>query len=462
MRREQKTVKAGWPCEDRVELEDNKGALSIAEPENVEKDGAESLIGRMLERDNLNAAYLRVKQNNGAAGIDKMTVEEMLPYLKEHKEELVESIREGRYQPKPVRRVEIDKPDGGKRMLGIPTVIDRLVQQALAQVLQPIFERTFSDSSFGFRPGRSAQQAVTRAKEYNEQGNSHVVDIDLAKYFDTVNHDLLIDMAGEQVKEKPILNLIRRFLKSGVMVEGVVTATETGTPQGGPLSPLLSNIYLTSFDRELENRGHKFVRYADDCNIYVKSRRAAERVMASCKKYLEGKLKLKVNTEKSKVGSPMKLKFLGFSLYGTKTGARIRVHEKPMERFKNRIREITSRNRSRPMEQTLKELKLYTTGWINYYGLADTCKRIQSLSEWIRRRIRMCIWKQWKKTSAKFRNLQQLGIPKQKAWEWANTSKGYWRTANSHILKVSLTNEYLAALGYDDISKRYEALHSTY
>jgi len=222
MRREQKTVKAGCTCEDRVELEGNKGARSIAEPENVEKDGAESLVESMVQRDNLNAAYLRVKQNKGAAGIDKMTVEEMLPYLKEHKEELVKAIREGTYQPKPVRRVEIDKPDGGKRQLGIPTVIDRLVQQALAQVLQPIFERTFSDNSFGFRPGRSAQQAIIRAKEYYEQGNRQVVDIDLAKYFDTVNHDLLIEMVGEQVKEKPILNLIRRFLKSGVMVEGVV------------------------------------------------------------------------------------------------------------------------------------------------------------------------------------------------------------------------------------------------
>jgi group II intron reverse transcriptase/maturase len=445
-----------------MELEGIKGARSIAALESGEKDGAESLIERMLHRDNLNAAYTRVKQNKGAAGIDAMTVEEMLLYLKEHRDELVNAIRVGTYQPKPVRRVEIDKLDGGKRMLGIPTVIDRMVQQALAQVLQPIFERTFSDSSFGFRPGRSAHQAITWAKEYYEQGNRHVVDIDLAKYFDTVNHDLLIDMVSKQVKEKPILNLIRRFLKSGVMVEGVVITTETGTPQGGPLSPLLSNIYLTSFDRELENRGHRFVRYADDCNIYVKSRRAAERVMASCTKYLEEKLKLKVNMEKSKVGSPTKLKFLGFSLYGTKAGARIRVHEKPMERFKNRIREITSRKRSRPMEQTLKELKLYTTGWLNYYGLADMRTRIKSLTEWVRRRIRMCIWKQWKKISAKSHNLQQLGIPKQKAWEWANTSKGYWRIAGSHILNVSLTNEYLAALGYDDISKRYEALHSSY
>jgi group II intron reverse transcriptase/maturase len=462
MRREQNIAKAGWTCEDRVELEGNKGVRSIAEPENGEKDGAESLMERMLQRNNLNAAYLRVKRNKGAAGIDAMTVEEMLLYLKEHKDELVRTIRMGTYQPKPVRRVEIDKPDGGKRLLGIPTVIDRMVQQALAQVLQPIFERTFSDNSFGFRPRRSAQQAITRAKEYYEQGNRHVVDIDLAKYFDTVNHDLLVDMVGEQVKEKPVLDLIRRFLKSGVMVEGVVIASEAGTPQGGPLSPLLSNIYLTSFDRELEKRGHRFVRYADDCNIYVKSRRAAERVMANCKKYLEGKLKLKVNTEKSKVGNPTKLKFLGFSLYGSKTGARIRVHEKPMERFKNRIREITSRKRSRPMDETLRELKLYTTGWLNYYGLADMRQRIKSLTEWIRRRIRMCIWKQWKKISARFRNLQQLGVPRQKAWEWSNTSKGYWRIAGSFILTVSLTNKYLATLGYDNISERYEALHSRY
>jgi group II intron reverse transcriptase/maturase len=460
--REQNTVKTGCPCEDRVEPEGIRGARSTGVLENADIDGADQLLEKLLDKNNLNAAYKRVKENGGAAGIDGMKVEEMLPYLKEHNTEIVESIRMGKYKPKPVRRVEIPKPDGGVRMLGVPTVIDRMVQQALVQVVQPIFEPTFSDASFGFRPNRSAHQAIKRAKEYYEQGYTHVVDIDLAKYFDTVNHDLLIEMLRKKINSETILKLIRLFLKSGVMENGIVKATDEGTPQGGNLSPLLSNIYLTGFDKELESRGHRFVRYADDCNIYVRSWRAAERVLESCKKYLEEKLKLKVNTAKSKVGSPLRLKFLGFSLWKVRKKTGIRVHEKPMKKFKERVKQITSRKRGRAINQVLQELKLYTVGWINYYGIADMKDRIVSLSEWIRRRIRMYIWKQWKKTSARYRNLQRLGIAGNKAWEWANTRKGYWRIANSFILSRSLTNEYLATLGYDDIAKRYEALHSSY
>lgn len=459
MPRQQKTAEAGCPCEGMVETESSKGAPSIATPENAEKDGAESLLEQILHRDNLNAAYKRVKQKGGAAGVDGMTVGEMLPYLKEHREELLESIRKGQYKPQPVRRVEIPKPDGGKRMLGVPTVIDRMIQQAMVQVLQPIFEPTFSDNSFGFRPKRNAQQAMKRAKEYYEQGYTQVVDLDLAKYFDTVNHDLLIRMVKEQIKDEAVIKLIRKFLKSGVMANGLVSPTAEGTPQGGNLSPLLSNIYLTSFDRMLEARGHEFVRYADDCNIYVKSRRAAKRVMASCIKYLEGKLKLKVNREKSKVGSPLKLKFLGFSLYRTGKKIGIRPHQKSIQRFKDRVRQITSRKRGRSIEQILHELKVFTTGWLGYYSIADMGTRISSLNEWIRRRIRMYLWKQWKKISARFENLKRLKIPKGKAWEWANSRLGYWRIAHSWILTRSLTNEYLASIGYDDISKRYEVLH---
>ena len=462
MRREQKTAKAGYPCEGMVETESNKGARSVASLENAEKDGAGSLLEKVLYRDNLNAAYKRVKQNGGAAGVDGMTVDDMLPYLKEQKEELLASIRSGRYKPQPVRRVEIPKPDGGVRLLGVPTVIDRMIQQALVQVLQPIFEPTFSDSSFGFRPKRNAQQAMKRAKEYYEQGHKRVVDIDLAKYFDTVNHDLLIGMVREQVKDEAVIRLIRKFLKSGVMVNGLLSPTTEGTPQGGNLSPLLSNIYLTSFDRLLENRGHKFVRYADDCNIYVKSQRAAERVMTSCTNYLEGKLKLKVNREKSQTGTPLRLKFLGFSLYktGKKTG--IRPHQKSIKRFKDRVRKITSRKRGRSIEQILHELKVFTTGWLGYYSIADMKNKIVAFNEWIRRRIRMYLWKQWKKVSARFDNLKRLKIPKGKAWEWANSRKGYWRISHSWVLTRSLTNEYLASIGYDDISKRYEVLHSNH
>ena len=391
-----------------------------------------------------------------------MTVKEMLPYLKEHKEELLASIRGGWYKPKPVRRVEIPKTDGGKRKLGVPTVIDRMIQQAISQVLTPIVEPLFSETSYGFRPGRNAQQAIKKAEEYYKQGYVKVVDIDLASYFDTVNHDMLIDRISEEVKDEQVISLIRKFLKSGVMVNGLVSPTREGTPQGGNLSPLLSNIYLTAFDRMLESRGHKFVRYADDCNIYVQSQRAAQRVMTSCTNYLERKLKLKVNQEKSKVGSPLKLKFLGFSLYKTGKGAGIRPHAKPIEKFKNKIRQLTSRKQVQPISMILNKMKKYTTGWLGYYSIAEMSSKIKSLNEWVRRRIRQIFWKQWKKPSARFENLKRLGIPKRKAREWAYSRLGYWRIADSWILHRSLTNEYLASIGYDDIAKRYEVMHSNY
>ena len=462
MRGEQKTGKAGCSCEGTVETESSGKARSIAPLEPAEKGGAESLLEKILHRDNLNAAYKRVKQKGGAAGVDGMTVDEMLPYLRENREELIASIRGGWYKPKPVRRVEIPKPDGGVRLLGVPTVIDRMVQQAVLQVLQPIFEPKFSDSSYGFRPGRSAHQAITKAKEYYEEGYTSVVDIDLAKYFDTVNHDILLELVSREVKDKAVIKLIRKFLKSGVMVNGLFSPTNEGTPQGGNISPFLSNIYLTEFDRMLESRGHRFVRYADDCNVYVKSRRAADRVLESCTKFLEGKLRLKVNQEKSKTGSPTRLKFLGFSLYktGKKTG--IRPHEKALERFKDKIRELTSRKQARSVEEILWRLKLYTRGWLGYYAIADMKGRMDALNQWVRRRIRQTLWKQWKRIGAKHDNLVRLGVDNRKAWEWANSRLGYWRVAGSWILSTSLTNDYLVSIGYDDISRRYEALHSSY
>lgn len=456
------TVPTGYLCNDTVESESSRGVHSGVIPKIDAKMGAEALLEMVLDRENLNQAFKRVKQNGGSAGIDGMTVDQMLPYLKTHGNCLLEELATGRYRPQPVKRVEIPKPDGGKRLLGVPTVIDRMVQQAIVQVLQPIFEPTFSDSSFGFRPKRSAQQAIKRAKEYYEQGYSNVVDIDLAKYFDTVNHNLLIRMVRERVKDRRLISLIRKFLRSGVLANGLLSPTEEGTPQGGNLSPLLSNIYLSGFDRLLESRNHRFVRYADDCNIYVKSRRAAARVMAGCVRFLEGKLKLKVNREKSRVGSPLKLKFLGFSLYkiGKKTG--IRPHQKPLETFRKRVREITSRRRGRAIGQILHETKVFTRGWLGYYAIADMRNRILELNEWIRRRIRQYMWKQWKKISAKFRNLKQLAIPEEQAWTWANSRLGYWRTAGSPILAMSLTNRYLVSIGYDDISVRYEALHQNH
>lgn len=445
-----------------LETDSNKGACSITKLERSGKDGAENLLERILDRNNINQAYLRVKRNGGAAGIDGMTVDEMLPYLREHREELLEELYLGKYKPKAVLRVEIPKSDGGKRMLGIPTVIDRMLQQAIVQVLQSIFEPTFSESSYGFRPKRRAGQAIQKAVEYYDDGYTQVVDIDLAKYFDTVNHDILIDMIRVEIKDERVISLIRKYLKSGVMINGLISPTMEGTPQGGNLSPLLSNIYLTAFDRLLESRGHKFVRYADDCNIYVKSHRAAERVMANCVKFLEGELKLKVNRTKSRVGSPLRLKFLGFSLckIGKKTG--IRPHGKSIKRFKDKIRELTSRKQARPVELILRRIKVYTTGWLGYYAIADMNKLMKRCNEWIKRRIRQIYWKQWKRVSGRFANLKRLGVDKHKAWEWANSRKGYWRISDSFILHRSLTNEYLVSMGYDDIYQRYKVLHLNY
>ena len=328
----------------------------------------------------------------------------------------------------------------------------------MVQVLQPVFEQTFSDSSYGFRPKRNAHQAIQRAKQYCEEGYTNVVDLDLEKYFDTVNHDLMIKMVRETVKDEAVIALIRKFLKSGVMAEGLISQREQGTPQGGNLSPLLSNIYLTKFDRMLEERGHKFVRYADDCNIYVKSPRAAERVMAGCVKFLEGKLKLKVNRKKSTTGSPTKLKFLGFSIYGGKEGIRIRVHEKALKRLKERLKAMTSRKRGRKVEHILEEISRLINGWLGYYHSADMKKYLQGISEWLRRRIRQIYWKRWKKVRTRYENLIRLGVSRDKAWQWANTRKGYWRTAGSWILTTTLNNRYFETLGFPNILKRYEEL----
>jgi group II intron reverse transcriptase/maturase len=444
-----------------MEAESSGVARSAVGQESVKEDGASAILERILQRKNLNAAYERVKRNGGAAGIDGMRVDEMLAYLKEHGRELVESIREGTYRPQPVRRVEIPKPDGGIRLLGVPTVIDRMVQQAVVQILQPIFERTFSESSYGFRPNRDAHQAIRKAREYCEVGYTRIVDIDLAKYFDTVNHGLLLGFVREQIEDEAVINLIRKFLRSGVMVDGLVSQTTKGTPQGGNLSPLLSNIYLTKFDRMLESRGLKFARYADDCNIYVRTARAAERVMANCVEFLEGKLKLKVNREKSQCGSPFALKFLGFSLYKTGSGVGIRAHGKSLKRFKERICELTSRKQGKSIGAILAKLKQYTMGWLGYYATADMKNRVKELNEWTRRRIRQIYWKQWKRIKARHDNLVKLGVSDSQAWQWANSRLGYWRVAGSWILSTTLTNNFLASAGYDDIFVRYEALHLT-
>jgi group II intron reverse transcriptase/maturase len=462
---EQGTLDFGCLEVERVEPETPREARSSTTRETTGGDSGggrkpdEGLLERMLGWSNLFTACERVVRNGGAPGVDGMTVKELEPYLMEHYRELCESIRGGWYHAEPVRRVEIPKPDGGVRQLGVPTVIDRMVQQAMVQVLQPVFEKTFSDSSYGFRPGRSAQQAIGRAKGYYEEGYIYVVDLDLEKFFDTMNHDLMIKMVRETVKDEAVMVMIKKFLKSGVMADGLVSQNEQGAPQGGPLSPLLSNVYLTKFDRMLEERGHKFVRYADDCNIYVKSLRAAGRVMESCTKFLEGKLKLKVNRKKSSTGSPLKLKFLGFSLYRRKDGIGIWVHEKPLQRLIDRLKAITSRKRGGSMGWILEELNRLLLGWLGYYSMADLKTYLTRIIGWLRRRIRQMYWKRWKRGRTRYENLIQLGIPREQAWQWANTRKGYWRTAGSPILEQSLTNQYLESLGFPDVLKRFEMLH---
>lgn len=453
--------KEGCPCADRLETEKHTEARSDTTLQNPDKSGAGTLLAKILERDNLNRAYKRVKANKGAPGIDGMSVEEALPYLKTHGKELITRITQETYKPQPVKRVEIPKPDGGIRQLGIPTVIDRVIQMAIAQVLEPIFEPEFSESSFGFRPGRNAHQSIGKAKEYYDEGNKYVVDIDLEKYFDTVNHDLLIRMIREKVRDKTVIALIRKYLKSGVMINGVKSATTEGTPQGGPLSPLLSNIYLTKFDRMLEERGHKFVRYADDCNIYVQSQRAAERVLASCTRYLEEKLKLRVNRNKSCAGKPTELKFLGFALYENESQSGIRVHVKSLKRFKARLKQITKRSQSVTLEVILSRIRRNAQGWLAYYRIADMRWAISNITKWLRRRIRMYLWLQWKRPSAKYTNLRKLGATERQAREWSNTRKGSWRIAKSWVLTTTLTNKYLASLGFYDISEAYARLHTS-
>jgi RNA-directed DNA polymerase len=459
MQRKQTTsVNEGWPLEGGVEPRDKAGAPSVSPASERGRNGIpedkEGMLERILSKDNLNLAYKRVKANKGSPGIDGMTVEELLTYLKQEGETLRQKILAGEYQPQPVRRVEIPKPDGGVRLLGIPTVVDRMIQQAIAQELNKTVDRDFSDSSYGFRSGRSAHQAIMAARSYIEQGHRWVVDIDLEKFFDRVNHDKLMSLVARKVKDKRVLKLIRGYLESGIMMNGVKVKSEEGTPQGGPLSPLLANIMLDELDKELEKRGHKFCRYADDCNIYVKSQKAGERVMESISQYIEGVLKLKVNRNKSAVDRPSKRKFLGFSFYVMKGKARNFIPKKPIVRFKAKVKEITSRSNGMSMKMRTEKLDWLITGWVNYFHIADMEKVAKELDQGIRRRLRMCFWKQWKKISTRHDNLARLGVENHKAWEYANTRKGYWQTANSPILATTLTNEYLEKQGFISILER--------
>ncbi|MEK4284295.1 group II intron reverse transcriptase/maturase [Ureibacillus sp. FSL K6-0165] len=415
------------------------------------------LLNQILSRENMLQALKRVEQNKGSHGVDMMPVQNLRQHIVENWLSIKEAILKGTYEPMPVRRVEIPKPDGGVRLLGIPTVTDRLIQQAIAQVLSKVYDPTFSENSYGFRPNRSAHDAVRKAKEYIRDGHRWVVDMDLEKFFDKVNHDRLMGTLAKRIQDKPLLKLIRKYLQSGVMINGVVSSTLEGTPQGGPLSPLLSNIVLDELDKELERRGHKFVRYADDCNIYVKSKRAGLRTMASIQRFIEGKLRLKVNEKKSAVDRPWKRKFLGFSFTYHKE-PKVRIAKESLKRMKNKVREITSRKMPYPMEYRIQKLNQYLVGWCGYFALADTKSIFLELDKWIRRRLRMCLWKNWKKPKTKIRNLIQLGVPQWQAYEWGNTRKSYWRISNSPILHRTLGNSYWRNQGLESLEARYENL----
>ena len=452
----------GCPQRDSAEHEEYAGAYSIGNREAEERDGAD-LLEKVLDRDNLNRAFKKVKANKGAPGVDGMTVEDAPEWLKEHKGELLESIRNGKYKPSPVRRKEIPKPDGGVRKLGIPTVIDRIIQQAIAQVLIPIYEPKFSDGSYGYRPNRSAQDAIRKVRDYAEEGYRYAVCLDLSKYFDTLNHELLMNMLRETIHDKRLIDLIKKYLKSGVMENGVVMKTEEGSPQGGNLSPLLANIYLDRFDKEFEGRGVKVIRYADDIVLLAKSQRAAERLLETSSRYLEKKLKLKVHTEKSRavsVYSIRNFKFLGFALGRNKDGTYIRVHAKSMKKAKRKLKELTSRSQGRSVRTVMYNVKVFMQGWLGYYAIADMKNTMDDWNGWLRRRLRMYIWKQWKKPKTRVKNLMKLGMEDWKAYRNGNTRKGYWAVAGSGILTHTITNERLAQAGYFDIARKYKSLHS--
>jgi len=449
----------GYSHEDKVELESTEkspnNSLTSDRRQNDRNVYDGMLLEKILDTDNMNLSFKRVKRNKGSHGIDKLTIDELLEYLKEHGAKLRSDILEGKYSPKAVRRVEIPKDNGKKRKLGIPTVVDRVIQQAIAQVLSPIFEEVFSENSFGFRPNRSAHDALKKSREYMNEGYTYIVDLDLESYFDTVNHDKLIGLVYKEVKDIRVIALIRKYLQAGVMDDGVLNETSKGVPQGGPLSPLLSNIMLNQLDKELSFRGLHFVRYADDVNIYVKSRKAAERVMSSITDFIELKLKLLVNKEKSSITRPNRLKFLGYAFYYSRNRVRFRVHKNSIKKLKAKLKFVTGRSRIGNIKARLIKLRPIIIGWINYFKMADMKAILKRIDEWLRRRIRMAYWKQWKKIKTKFMNLQKLGIDKGKAWEFANTRKGYWRISNSPILSKSITNTRLSRAGLISFSASY-------
>jgi len=415
---------------------------------------ADGLMERILSRNNLNMAYKRVKSNKGAGGVDRMQVDEVLPYLKQHGDELLQQIREGKYKPNPVRRVEIPKEEQGKvRKLGIPTVVDRVIQQAIMQELSPLFEPQFHGQSYGFRPQRSAHDALKQCQQNVNDGYIYVVDMDLEKFFDTVSQSKLTEVLSRTIKDGSVVSLIHKYQKAGVVENGMFARTDVGVAQGGPLSPLLSNVMLNELDWELESRGHRFVRYADDLMIFCKSRRAAERTLANIIPYIEGKLFLKVNRDKTAVAHISKVKFLGYGFYRYKGKCRLRVHPKSVKKMKDKILALTSRSNGWSNEFRATRLAQFIRGWVNYFRLADMKNLLMEADEWLRRRIRAIYWKQWKRVKTRYRMIAKFGIPKWRVHEMANCRKGTWRAAI--MLNSVLTNKEIASLGFISMANYY-------
>ena len=453
-----KLHKEGYPQKvvaEQQEYVEVPAHVRIAEHNDIITDlSADSLLRKILSRDNMNEAYRKVKSNRGTGGVDKMSVDELLPYLREHRLELLRQIKDGKYKPSPVRRVEIPKEEKGKvRKLGIPTVVDRMIQQAIAQVLTSIYEPQFSESSFGFRPKRGAHDALKQCQRYANEGYLYVVDMDLEKFFDTVCQSKLIEVLSRSIKDGKVISLIHKYLNAGIVRQGIFERSEQGVPQGGPLSPLLSNIMLNELDKELEKRGHKFVRYADDCMILCKSRRSAERTKASITRYIEEKLFLKVNREKTRVAHISQVKYLGYGFYRYKGKCRLKVHRKSAVKMKERLRAITNRHKAISNEERPRILDRYVKGWVNYFKLADMKKMLQVTDEWLRRRIRAVYWEQWKKVKTRYKMIRRYNLPDWKVHELANCRKGIWRAAM--MLNQILTNKEIVRQGYITLTDYY-------
>ena len=439
----------------RKSREHNNGASGVTVTrETYWSEAEERLMEEIISRGNMQKAYNRVVSNKGAAGVDGMSTGQLKGYLQTDWQRIKEELLNGTYQPQPVRKVEIPKPDGGIRMLGIPTVLDRLIQQAVYQELGPLFEPGFSASSYGFRPGKSAHQAVQAARKAVESGLRWVVDIDLAKFFDRVNHDILMSRVARKVKDKRVLHVIRRYLQAGLFEGGVVTQRVEGTPQGGPLSPLLSNILLDELDKELEKRKHTFSRYADDCNIYVRTRRSAERVMLSITTFLEQRLKLTVNKEKSAVDRPWNRTFLGYGMTFQRT-PKLKMGEKALERIKSKVREIVRKGRGRSLKRVIEEITPVVRGWMNYYKLSEVKKPFEELDGWIRRKLRCILWRQWKRPFTRAKKLMQRGLSEARAWRSALNKRGPWWNSGASHMNQAFDTSYFTKLGLHSLLDQF-------